>query len=87
MSSNSETIFDEDGEASDWIELYNGGSNQISIAGYYLSDDSLNIKKWQFGNAIIQPGKHLIVFASDKDTNINYWHTNFKISASGEASY
>lgn len=84
MSSNSKSLYDEDGDASDWIELYNSSSNQFSITGYYLSDDSLNINKWQFGTAIIQPGEHLIVFASDKDTNLNHWHTNFKISASGE---
>ena len=84
MSSNNSTIYDEDGDAPDWLELYNDSSSQVDLSGYYLSDDSLNIKKWQFGNAVIEPGEHLIVFASDKDTMINYWHTNFKISASGE---
>jgi len=84
MSSNHSTIFDEYGEASDWIELYNNSSLQINLEGYFLSDDSLNINKWRFGNAIIEPGEYLIVFASDKDTNIQYWHTNFKLNASGE---
>jgi len=84
MSSNSSTIYDEDGDAPDWLELYNDSSGQVDLSGYYISDDSLNIKKWQFGNAVIETGEHLIVFASDKDTIITYWHTNFKISASGE---
>jgi len=84
MSSNTNTIYDEDGDTPDWIELYNSDVNEINLNGYYLSDDSLNIKKWQFGNVVIDPGKYLIVFASDKDTIVNYWHTNFKISASGE---
>lgn len=84
MSSNTTTIYDEDGDASDWIELYNSGSDQINLKGCYLSDDSLDIKKWLFGNVVINPGEYLIVFASDKDTLMNYWHTNFKISASGE---
>ena len=84
MSSNSSTIDDEDGDASDWIELYNNGAVQENLDGYYLSDDSLNIKKWKFGEVSIDPGKYLIVFASDKDTLNVYWHTNFKISASGE---
>jgi hypothetical protein len=84
MSSNTNTIYDEDGDTPDWIELYNSDANEINLNGYYLSDDSLNIKKWRFGNVVIDPGKYLIVFASDKDTIVNYWHTNFKISASGE---
>ena len=85
MASNDTTIYDEDGDASDWIELYNSGTNQANLKGYYLSDDSTNIKKWRFGDAVIEPGEYMIVFASDKDTLINYWHTNFKISASGES--
>lgn len=84
MPSNHETIFDEDGNASDWIELYNSGSESVNLAGFYLSDDSLEINKWQFGNAPIEPGSYLIVFASDKNKHTEYWHTNFKISASGE---
>jgi hypothetical protein len=84
MSSNTSTIYDEYGEASDWIELYNNSSGQISLEGYNLSDDSLKINKWQFGNVIILPGEYLIIFASNKDTNANYWHTNFKLSASDE---
>ncbi|MCU0645472.1 MAG: lamin tail domain-containing protein, partial [bacterium] len=84
MSSNTKTIYDEDGDTPDWLELYNCSSEQINIQGYSLSDDSLDIKKWRFGNAVINPGEYLIVFASDKDTSMNFWHTNFKISASGE---
>ena len=83
MSSNNNTIYDDDGDASDWIELFNGTSNQINLNGYYLSDDTSNTLKWKFGNAVIDPGKYLIIFASDKDTYLNYWHTNFKISSSG----
>jgi hypothetical protein len=82
MSLNSSTIYDEDGDASDWIELYNNSAQQINLEGYHLSDDSLIIDMWQFGSVLIEPGGYLIVFASDKDTNRIYWHTNFKINAS-----
>jgi hypothetical protein len=84
MASNQRTIFDENGDASDWIELYNGQGTARSIAGYYLSDDSLNLKKWRFGNTTIQPGGYLLVYASDKNRQGPVPHTNFKISASGE---
>ena len=38
MSSNSNTISDEDGEYEDWIEIYNFGSTTVSLKGYGLSD-------------------------------------------------
>jgi hypothetical protein len=40
MASNHNTIFDEDGNASDWMELYNKGSEQLNLYGYTLSDDT-----------------------------------------------
>lgn len=84
MASNKTTIYDEDGDESDWIELYNMGNEQISLYGYSLSDDTLKINKWLFGNSVIQPGEHLIVYASGKDRKAAHLHTNFSISASGE---
>ncbi len=84
MASNDTTILDQDNDSPDWIEIYNNGTSQYDLTGYYLSDDSTNLSKWRFGNVLIEPGEFLVVFASDKDTNMNYWHTNFKISADGE---
>jgi len=84
MSSNIATVYDEAGDTPDWIELYNTGTVAADLEGYFLSDDSLNVKKWRFGNAVIGPEGYLLVFASDKDTNMAYWHTNFKLSAAGE---
>ncbi|MDP2036099.1 MAG: CotH kinase family protein [Ignavibacteria bacterium] len=85
MASNKTTIYDEDGDSSDWIELYNKGNEQISLTGYSLSDDTLKTNKWIFGNTIIKPGEHLVVFASGKDRNTSYLHTNFNVSALGES--
>ena len=84
MSSNNSVFYDDDGDTPDWLELYNSGTSQLNLLGYYLSDDSLLINKWQFGEVSVEPGAYLVVFASDKDTNMTYWHTNFKISADGE---
>jgi len=36
MSSNLSTITDEDGDYSDWIELYNAGSTAISLDNIYF---------------------------------------------------
>lgn len=84
MASNQTTIRDEDGDASDWIELYNTGTGRINLSGYSLSDDTLTVQKWKFQSATIEPGGYLIVFASGKNRQTSPLHTNFKVSASGE---
>jgi hypothetical protein len=84
MSSNTLTLRDENGDASDWIELYNPGPATVNLTGCGLSDDTTLTLKWRFGTASIAAGGHLIVFASDKDRRSGPYHANFKISASGE---
>jgi len=64
---NSGQIADEDNELDDWIELYNPSASAINLAGYYLSDDSLNFEKWAIPSLQMPSGKHLIVFASSKN--------------------
>src|SRR5207245_1300088 len=39
MSSNTRTLLDENGDSSDWIELYNAGAAPVGIAGYGMSAD------------------------------------------------
>lgn len=77
MSSNSSTFADEDGDYPDWLELYNSGDHIINLSGYRLSDDPTALYKWQFHDIDIQPQRHLLVFASDKDRHgqMSYWQT------------
>lgn len=84
MASNKVTLFDENGDASDWIELHNPGSAAVNLSGYGISDDPADSMKWRFNNTTIQAGGYLLVFASDKNRYGIQLHTNFKISASGE---
>src|SRR5690349_2013852 len=41
---------DEDGDASDWVEIYNPNPTPISLNGYYLTDKSSEPTKWKFPN-------------------------------------
>ena len=77
MSSNSDTIFDEFGESSDWLELYNSSSSIINLEGYGLSDDIDDLYKWIFPPTIIQPNDYLLIFASGGDigNNVIHWET------------
>lgn len=86
LASNSEILMDEDGEYSDWIEIYNSASTEINLIGWYLTDDISIPTKWIFPDIIISANEYLIVFASGKNRKAekNKLHTNFKLSASGE---
>jgi hypothetical protein len=64
---NASTITDEDGELSDWIEIYNAGSDAIDLAGYTLTDDVSQPTMWTFPAYVLQPGQFLVVFCSSKN--------------------
>ncbi|MBN1211994.1 MAG: CotH kinase family protein [candidate division Zixibacteria bacterium] len=84
MASNKTTAADQDGEFDDWIELYNPSDSAVSLAGYYLSDDGAEVTQWVFPDTFIAPGSFLLVWADDDEDQAGL-HTNFKLSASGEA--
>ena len=86
VSSNSNTLADEDGDYEDWVEIYNAETFSINLNGFGLSDDSSNAYKWVFPDTTIQPGEFMLVWASGKDRkNIGQpLHTSWSISSSGE---
>lgn len=85
MSSNANSIFDEDGDSSDWIELYNTSAAAVNLSGYFLSDNVAKPGKWRFPDILLQPHSFLLVFASGKNRyDRSELHTNFKISSAGE---
>ncbi len=81
-------LADEDGEQQDWIEIYNRGTNSVSLANCSLSDDPEMPGLWTFPARTIGPGQYLVVFASGKDrrptNNLANLHTNFKLAVEGE---
>lgn len=87
MASNDNTLLDAEGDSSDWIEVFNSGSEEVDLTGIYLTDESDDLPLWEFPvGASIAPGGFLVVFASGKDTVFNgdEYHTSFKIAAGGE---
>ena len=86
VNSTSTGFRDEDGDGSDWVELYNSGSTAVNLNGWYLTDNLLNLTQWRFPNVTILPNSYLIVWASSKNrTNpIAPLHANFSLSSSGE---
>ena len=86
MALNANSIMDEDGDYSDWIELVNDSTATINIQGWALTDDADDTQKWLFPDMTIAPGQYLVVFASGKDRidADKELHTNFKLSGDGE---
>ena len=86
MASNSNTIADEDGDYSDWLELYNANEETINLKGWFLTDKPNNSRKWKIPDITINPDEYLLIFASGKNRKdpSGVLHTNFKLSASGE---
>lgn len=79
-------LLDEDGEAQDWIEIYNRGTNTVNLLGWSLTDDASVAGKWVFPSTNLAPGQFLVVFASEKDRRVPgaRLHTNFKLDPFGE---
>ena len=86
MASNHGTLLDEDGDTSDWIEIFNSGTNNVNLGGWFLTDDAANLNKWMFPATNLPPNTFLIVFASGKDRAVAGapLHTSFNLSSSGE---
>ena len=61
MADNDGYLADEDGEYSDWIEIFNRGSDDESLQGWYLTDDPDELDKWSFPNESLSGGSFLLV--------------------------
>ncbi len=85
MASKHSTLPDKDGDYSDWIELYNAGTADANIEGWYLTDSASLLTEWRFPSTVIPANGFLIVFASGKDLAVSgaELHTNFKLASEG----
>lgn len=71
----------------DWIELVNVTATPIDLTGWGLSDKVGRPRKWQFRSKTIEPGEHLLVFASgylESPVGSDAIHADFRLSAMGE---
>jgi len=85
MASNEFTNVDPDGEAEDWIELYNNSAQTIDLEGYFLTDDFTNPLKWAFPfGTTIAAGTYLTIWA-DEDLAQDGLHADFRLSTGGES--
>ncbi len=76
-------ITDEFGEHDDWIEVYNGGQDPVSLFGLRLSDNLAVPDKYIFPDTTLAPGEFILVWC-DNDPLQGPFHADFRLSASGE---
>lgn len=70
---------------SDYIELYNDSEEDISLNGWYVSDDAKDLKKCQIYDVIIEAKGYLLLYANGKnDSGVSL---NFKLNPAGEKIY
>jgi autotransporter-associated beta strand protein len=86
LATNNTGLRDGNDAREDWIEIYNPNPQPLNLAGYRLTDSSLEPAKWVFPSVTIPASGYLVVFASgtgvpDAQGKL---HTNFRLSASGE---
>jgi|GEM_PF-398067 len=91
MADNSTTLTNSFGKHEDWIELYNPFTTNVSLSGWYLTDDAAKLTKWKFPTnsiSVIAGKGYLLVWADNLDkaysvTN-NELHTSFSLNKDGE---
>ena len=86
VASNSNGLRDEDGDFSDWIEIFNSGTNTVNLDGWFLTDTEGNLTRWRFPATNLPPSGFMVVFASGKNRAVSGapLHANFNLSAGGE---
>lgn len=81
---------DEDGDAEDWVELYNPAATEVDLSGYGLSNKSASPFYWSFpAGTKIGAKAYLRVWLSKKDrtTNSAALHANFNLDNGADTLY
>ena len=77
-------ILDENGEADDWVELYNDNNVGVMLENFYISDDPTDTTKWLFPDPIfIEPNSFVLLWLDDAPEQGSN-HVPFKLSGDGE---
>ncbi len=86
VPSNRTILPDMDGDFSDYIEITNFGDAPVSLAGFFLSDNTDDLLLMRLPDVTVEPGGCCVVFASAKDRPIESGeiHAPFSLRSEGE---
>ena len=85
MAQNNTTVTDEVGDYEDWIELYNNNATPVDLSGYYLTDTSAQLTKWQIPTGTIIPANGYLIIWADSEPVDGPLHASFKLASTGES--
>ncbi len=88
MASNDAAFPGPAGDYPDWIEIYNAGSEDVMLGGYYMYDTLDVSQAYQipstYPDSVTVPAGGYILFYANKDEDLSVLNLNFKLSGSGE---
>ncbi len=89
LASNDASFPGPQGDYPDWIEIYNAGSTEVMLGGYYFSDDLTDPAKMfqvpsTYPDSVTVPAGGFIVFFANSNPESSVMNLNFKLSGSGE---
>lgn len=88
MAANASAVPDENGEFSDWLELYNGTGHDLDMEGVIITNRTDRVT-FPFPSYTLRAGERVVVFASDSyqlDPSRPF-HGKFKIASAGDHLY
>ncbi len=77
-------ILDNNSQREPWVELYNSGTNTVTLTNLWLADNYTNLVQWTFpAGSTLAPGQFKIIFCDGQpaQTTSNEWHTSFRLGA------
>ncbi|MBN2592351.1 MAG: lamin tail domain-containing protein [Sedimentisphaerales bacterium] len=88
MADNTGSARDQNGDADDWIEIYNYGESSINIGRMYLTDNQTADAGWRVPDnnpaATTIPPKGFLLIWADVETDEGTLHASFKLDSDGE---
>ncbi len=85
QSRNLSTRADHLGHFHPWLELYNSGTSNLYLDGFFLANDYAALDQWAFpAGAWIGPGERKIIWTDGLpgESTATEWHTSFAIASS-----
>jgi hypothetical protein len=83
MADNEVTVADENGNYSDWIEIFNGDDVNVYLGDIYLTDNFNDPDKWQMPDVILPAGGFILIWA-DGTATPGTVHASFRLAKEGE---
>lgn len=71
-------------EREPWVELYNPGTNPVSLDGFYLADNYTNLAQWSFpANTTVAAGGFLVVWCDNQSSQsvAGIPHASFRLAS------